>query len=72
MLIIIAETNVSMDKLKARYCVKVDKKVEDVAAVVNFPRILMMLALSVIFISRTVQVDYTAVFAHAPIDTDTL
>jgi hypothetical protein len=63
-------------KLKARFCVRGDRQVEGVdffdtfAPVVNWTTVRLMLILSAILGLSTHQVDYTAAFAHAPMDED--
>jgi len=63
-------------KLKARFCVRGDmqKKGVDVfetfAPVVSWTTVRLMLILSVILDLKSTQVDYTATFVQAPIDTD--
>ena len=66
----------SAHKLKARFCAQGDKQIEGVdcfdtfAPVVNWTTVHLMLILTLILNLATCQVDYTAAFVHAPIDTD--
>ena len=66
----------SVRKLKARFCARGDKQIEGVdcfdtfAPVVNWTTVRLMLILTLILNLATCQVDYTAAFVHAPIDTD--
>ena len=66
----------SVRKLKARFCARGDKQIEGVdcfdtfAPVVNWTTVRLMLILTLILNLATCQVDFTAAFAHAPIDTD--
>ena len=63
-------------KLKARFCCRGDKQIEGVdyfetfAPVVNWTTVRLMLILSIVLGLATRQVDYTAAFVHAPIETD--
>lgn len=65
-----------MRKLKARFCVRGDKQIEGVdyfdtfAPVVNWNTVRLLLILSVLLELKTKQIDYTAAFVHAPINTD--
>lgn len=62
-----------MKKLKARFCARGDKQIEGVdyfdtyAPVVNWTTIRILLILTAILELKSVQVDYTAAFVHAPI-----
>jgi Reverse transcriptase (RNA-dependent DNA polymerase) len=63
-------------KLKARFCVRGDRQLEDVdyfvtfAPVVDWITVRLMLVLSILLDLSTKQINYTAAFAHAPIDRD--
>lgn len=63
-------------KLKARFCARGDRQIEGIdffdtfAPVVNWTTVRLMLIMSIILGLATKQVDYTAVFVHAPIDKD--
>ena len=63
-------------KLKARFCVRGDWQMEGIdffetfAPVVSWTTVRIMLTVSIIFGLKTRQVDYTAAFVHAMIDTD--
>ena len=63
-------------KLKARFCVRGDKQIQDIdyfetfAPVVNWNTVRLLLILSIVMGLQTKQVDYTAAFVHAPLDED--
>ena len=63
-------------KLKARFCVRGDRQVQDVdyfetySPVVSWTTVRLMLILSSILNLATTQADYTAAFIHAPIQED--
>lgn len=64
----------SVRKLKARFCVRGDRQIQDVdfhetwAPVVNWNTVRLMLILSQVLGLSTKQVDYTTAFLHAPIE----
>lgn len=66
----------SIRKLKARFCVRGDHQLEGVdffdtfAPVVNWNTVWLLLILSLTLNLYTTQVDYTAAFVQAPIDSD--
>ena len=63
-------------KLKARFCVRGDRQIEGIdyfdtfAPVVSWATVRLMLILAIILGLYTTQVDYTAAFVHADIDTE--
>ena len=65
-----------MRKLKARFCVRGDQQQQGVdffetyAPVVSWTTVRLLLVFSMILDLKTKQVDYTAAFVQAPIDTD--
>jgi len=64
----------SVRKVKARFCVRGDRQIQDVdfhetwAPVVNWNTVRPMLILSQVLGLSTKQVDYTTAFLHAPIE----
>ncbi len=63
-------------KLKARFCVRGDQQIEGVdffdtfAPVVSWSTVRLLLILSIVLNLKTTQVDYTAAFCQAPIDSE--
>jgi Reverse transcriptase (RNA-dependent DNA polymerase) len=66
----------SIHKLKARFCARGDKQIEEIdyfdtfELAVNWTTVRLMLVLSFILKLTTKQVDYTAACAHVDIDRD--
>lgn len=66
----------AVKKLKARFCARGDKQIENVdyfetfSPVVGWSTVRLLLILTLLLGLKTTQVDYTAAFVHAPIDRD--